>query len=89
MTTYIDFRPSDQALFQFQLTLDGQVYAAICTWNLYGQRYYVNLYDAAGVRIFSLPQIGSPLDSDISLTAGYFDSTLVYRVQNQQFEVSP
>lgn len=26
---------------------------------------------------------------DISLTAGYFDSTLVFRQANQQFEVSP
>ena len=60
MTTYTDFVPGPQAPFQFQPTLDGQVYTAIVTWNLFGQRWYLNLYGLDGTRIFTLPVIGSP-----------------------------
>lgn len=89
MTTFVDFAPSASAPFQFQPTLDGDVYTIIVTWNLMGQRYYTNCYSLAGSLIFCLPLIGSPPGYDISLTAGYFASTMVYRQANQQFEVSP
>lgn len=36
----------------------------------------------------SLVQQGT-VSYDINLAAGYFDSTLVYRTQNMQFEISP
>lgn len=75
--------------FTFQATLDSQPYNVIVTWSIYGQRYYVNLYDTAGVRIFTMPLIGSPNDYDISMTAGYFTSKLIYRESSQQFEVTP
>ena len=161
-TTYIDFVATTQSPFQFQLTLDNQLYTAIITSNLAGKRYYINLYDLSGNLIFCIPLIGSPnpatietiswangtvtavcaaphefvvgatvnltiggvipsgydgavqafvVDpltfqwplasdpgvetvpggafSDISLTAGYFSSTLVFRTSSQQFEVSP
>lgn len=88
MTTY-DFQPSVNAPFQFQPTLDGQTYTVIVTWNLFGQRYFVSCYSLAGALVFSVPMVGSPLDFDISLSAGYFTSTLIWRVQNNQFEVSP
>ena len=65
------------------------VYNVVITWNVYGQRYYVNIYDAGNTLIVSLPLIGSPAGYDISLTAGYFASTLVYRAALQQFEISP
>lgn len=86
-TTYIDFAPSAYAPFQFQATLDNNVYTVVVTWNLMGQRYYVNVYDLGGGWIFTLPQIGSPVDSNISITAGYFATELVYRQANAQFEV--
>ena len=89
MTTYYDFIPNAATPFQFQPTLDGQVYTAIVTWNLFGQRWYLNLFDLAGNRILTIAMVGSPLDYDISLVAGLFASTLVYRVQNRQIEVNP
>lgn len=91
MTTVIQFQPSALTAFQFQPTLDGDIYAAIVTWNLYGQRYYVNLSALDGTLIFAIPLIGSlpAPDSGISLTAGYFTSTLVFRQQSQTFEVNP
>jgi len=84
-----DFQPSSKAPFQFQPTLDGSVYTVIVTWNLAGQRYYVNVYSLDGTLIVAIPMIGSPLGYDISLVAGYFTSTLVFREASQQFEVSP
>jgi hypothetical protein len=162
LTTVIDFAPSNSAPFQFQATLDNSNYTAIVTWNLAGQRYYVNLYSLAGDLIFCLPLISSPsglqiqiaswfagkalittavphgykvgstlfltlagftpdawnglkellvvspaglqflvssdpgtvsvfgsINFDISMTAGYFTSTLVYREANAQFEITP
>ena len=98
-TIFVDFVPSASAPFQFQPTLDGAVYTAIVTWNLYGQRYYVNLYTLDGVRVLTIPLIGSvgnPVQvfedtgkavQDISLTAGYFTTKLVYRPINQRFEI--
>lgn len=88
MTLY-PFLPSATANFQFQPTLDGQVYNIIVNWNLAGQRYYINIYTLQGALVLCLPLIGSPPDYDISLTAGYFASTLVFRASSQIFEVSP
>jgi hypothetical protein len=99
MTTYIDFVPSIAAPFQFQPTLDGQLYSVLVPWNLYSQRYYVEVSDLSGNLICAIPQVGSPVPGqnpfltgnvDLNLVAGYFTtSTLVWRPANQQFEVSP
>lgn len=45
MTTYVTFVPSNQQAFQFQATLDNNLYTCQVTWNLFGQGYYINLYD--------------------------------------------
>ena len=162
MTTYFPFTPSSRAAPQFRPTLDGTVYTVVVTWNVFGQRYYVNCYSQDGGRVFTLPLIESsegiaiqtlswdptshtvqatalaphglklgsvvnlvitgcnptsyngsyacavtspttftyPMQFDpgllmsagaanylVSMTAGYFSSTLVYRAR--QFEVSP
>lgn len=90
MTTFVDFKPSLQGPFQFQPTLDGAVYNVIVTWNIFGRRYYVNLYDLSGSLIVSIPLIGSPPDYDINIVKGYFTtSALVYREANKQFEITP
>jgi hypothetical protein len=87
VTDIIRFTPSTTSNFQFQVTLDGSQYNVIVNWNIYGQRYYVNIYDVNNRLVVCLPLIGSPLNYNISLTAGYFKTQLVYRVQNSQFEV--
>lgn len=91
MTTFFSFTPSAIQAYQFQPTLDGNEYTIIVTWNVFGQRYYANCFSQEGARIFTLPLIGSPAapNPGISLTAGYFASTLIFRQQNQVFEVSP
>lgn len=88
MTTF-NFQPNSNAPFTFQPTLDGQVYNCVVTWNVFGARWYINLYDLSGNLVLSTAMVGSPLDYDISLVAGLFTSTLVYRVANQQIEVKP
>lgn len=60
MTTITPFTPSTTAAFQFQPVLDGETYNAIITWNVYGQRYYISVYDLNGNLIFNLPLVGSP-----------------------------
>lgn len=87
--TIVQFTPSATSAFQFQATLDGGSYTIIVTWNVYAQRYYVNIYDNYNSLIVTLPLIGSPSEYSISMTAGYFTSTLVYRTANQQFEITP
>lgn len=91
MTQYFPFTPNAAAVppYQFAPTLDGQVYNVYVTWNVFGQRWYINVYDLTGELVLSTPTIGSPSDYDISLVWGIFTSTLVFRESSQQFEVSP
>lgn len=89
MTTFIDFRPSTGSPFNFQATLDGQIYTVIITWSLFGRRYYINIYTLAGKLVFARSMVGSPADFNISLLPISFSSTLVYRAAAAQFEISP
>ena len=59
MTTYTTFQPSPTGAVSFQATLDGAIYTITVTWNLFGQRYYVNCYDLSQDLIFALPLVGS------------------------------
>jgi hypothetical protein len=90
MTTFVNFQPVPNQPFQFQATLDNQVYLVLVTWSLFGSRWYVNIYDPNNNLIVCLPQIGSPLDYDINLVPGYFKtSTLIWRPETGQFEITP
>ena len=89
MTVY-PFTPNQSGPFQFQPTLDGTVYNVIVTWNLFGRRYYINVYALDGTLIVCMPVVGSPVGTDINMVGGYFTtSSLVFRQPSQQFEVSP
>jgi hypothetical protein len=86
-TTYIPFLPASNANFQFQVTLDGANYSVIVNWNLFGQRYYLNIYTLTGARVLTVPLIGSPNFFNISMTAGYFTTMLIYRPGSGNFEI--
>jgi len=89
MTTFISFNPSPSANFQFSPVLDNINYNAICTFNVYGQRYYIQIYDLTGNLVLSRPLIASPDDYNINLVIGYFTtSTLVYRASSGNIEVT-
>jgi hypothetical protein len=90
MTTFVDFVPSVISPFQFRATFDGSTYNVVIVWNLYGQRYFVNVYDLSQNLIFSIGLKNSPIGYDINILWGYFEtSTLVYRTPNAQFEIGP
>ena len=89
MTTYFPFTPTTTSVFQFQPTLDGSLYVCAVTFNLFGQRYYINLYDLSGNLVISTAMVGSPNGYDISLVGALFSSTLVYREASGTFEVNP
>ena len=67
MTTVFDFTPSVTAPYQFQPTLDGQLYTAVVKWNLAGQRWYLELDDQAGNVVFlqslKASQVGQPIST--------------------------
>jgi hypothetical protein len=86
----INFTPSATSAFQFNPTLDGLPYVATCTWNIYGQRYYVNIYNSFNTLVMSRPIIASPDNYDINLLKGYFTtSSLVYRASSNNFIITP
>lgn len=86
-TSYVTFAPQPGQPFQFQAVLDGEAYTAIATWNLFGQRWFLSLYTVDSVLLLSIGMVGSPLDYDISLTAGYTATKLVWRPARRQFEI--
>lgn len=90
MTTLTLFSPSPNIIFQFSPTLDNNTYNITVTWNLFGQRWYINIFNLSNTLILSTPLIGSPDNYDINLVAGIFmTSTLIFRQSTQNFEVSP
>lgn len=60
MTTYFPFVPSSQTPPTFQPTLDGTVYNATITWNLFGGDYYLNLLTLNNVPVLTRTLTGSP-----------------------------
>jgi hypothetical protein len=90
MTTLVNFVESAQGAPQFAATLDGALCTVVCTWNLFGQRYYINILAQDGTSILTRPMTGSPDDDDFNLINGYFTtSTMVFRASSQQFEITP
>lgn len=90
MTTLTQFSFTTNNNFQFNPTLDGLPYIAICTWNIYSPRYFISIYDTFNNLILSRPVVASPDDYDINLVEGYFTtSKLVYRGSSNNFEVTP
>lgn len=60
VTTYFPFQPSPRQVPSFSPTLDGQQYNCTCTWNLFGQRYYLNCFDTSGNLVFSRALVDTP-----------------------------
>ena len=67
MTTIFQFQPTPQAPYQFMPTLDGQQYNVIVTWNLFGQRWYITIYDLSGNVVLSEPLGASPSALNIAM----------------------
>lgn len=59
MTTVTPFEPPPNVPFQFNPTLDGQVYIATIIWGLFGRRWYMRLTALDGTLVFNKALIGS------------------------------
>ena len=89
MTTLVNFASSPTAPFQFTPTLNGTQFTAIITWNMYGQRWYLNLYTLNGVLVLCCALIGSPASYPINLVNGFVaGGSLVFYEAAQQFAYS-
>ena len=91
-TTYLPFQPNNLSVFSFGAALtsiNGTVatYTINVPWNIFGMRYYVTCVSQTGAAIFTLPLIGSPDDYNISMSAGYFTTQIVYRTSTSNFEI--
>lgn len=76
--------------FQTLVTLDGASYNLAVFWNFAAQRWYASLTDRAGNMVWNGAMVGSPLSYDIPLAPGVFQtSTILFREDSGQFEVSP
>jgi hypothetical protein len=92
MTTYIPFQPNNNSAppFQTNITMDGNQYASLVTWNLSGQRWYMAINDQNGNNVWTGAMIGSPLTHNIYLAPGIFStSTILYREDTGNIEVNP
>jgi len=78
MTTLIDFKPSAIQAFQFDATFDDALYTVLVTWNLYGQRWYINIHDIEGILVLCMPLIGSPTPKDLAAPPAFETVELMY-----------
>lgn len=95
-TATVDFTPPSKGTFSFPVTLTGATvnvssssadFTVVVYWNTFGQRWYFNIVDQNGVLVVARPLIGSPPGYPISLTAGYFETPIVFLEASQQFVV--
>jgi hypothetical protein len=85
--TTTTFTPPINAPFQFQATLldptplvtaTGTTFNVYVLWNTADQRWYVQVQDQSGNVVINRPLVASTTAYGISLTAGYFTSTMYY-----------
>ena len=90
MTTYVNYAPSVGQPFSFQATFDNNTYTVAIPSSFYGQRLNISIKALNGSDVLYTGLVGSPANYDINILQGYFTtSTLVWRVENQQFEINP
>ena len=90
MSTYVTFAPALRQGFQFQATLDnGVIYSVQCWFNVFAQRWYISISTLNGDLVFTAPMIGSSVNVNfpVSLTAGFFETTLLWVPANNWFVI--
>lgn len=65
MTTYVTLVPSAQGPFQFQATLDGNIYNVVVSWLVFGQYWYLQIYDLSGNLVLYRRIAGSPVGTNL------------------------
>jgi hypothetical protein len=51
VTIFFPFAPPSNQAFTFQPTLDGTPFTAVVPWNLFGRRFYLQLFDLSGALV--------------------------------------
>lgn len=71
-SVFVDFTPSTTQAFSFQVTLAGKQYNATIVWNVFGQRYFLNLTDLLGnlVLYTALVATGPQLNASVTWNEG-------------------
>jgi hypothetical protein len=93
-TIYVPFTSSLTSNQQFQATLDGVQYIVILTWNLFDERYYINIYNTSQILILSVPMVGSPnatleaIPNPVVLTAAAGNSAINFTWTNSNLATS-
>ncbi len=88
MTTYIQFTPQPDRPFTFTAKVGSETLFASVPFNLYSNRYYVQLKDGKNQIVCFVPLIESPDGFDINLALPYSPGKLIYRASTRQFEAS-
>lgn len=88
-TDIIPFTPDDNSAppFSAQITTSEGALSLSTWWNMAGQRWYIKVEDTNGQTLLYRPLIGSTMTRDINLIRAISASSLVYREDNQAFEV--
>lgn len=92
MTTLVAFTPNNNSIppFSNTVSLDGISYTLSTAWSIAGQRWYASITDQSGDNIWTGALVGSPLNYDIPLAPGIFNtSTILYREDTGNFEINP
>lgn len=85
MTTYL-LSPSASTPFQFQPTLGKNAYNVLVTWNIFANRYYVNILTLQGALVYCMPLIASPPGFPISLLPQFDPTTSLPWMSSMYFD---
>ncbi|HBZ7597779.1 TPA: hypothetical protein R1B10_001122 [Klebsiella pneumoniae] len=87
-TAYFPFSGNEQQSMFFTPILDGEVHNCQIKWNIYSQRWYLNITDNSEHRLLTIPLIASPAGYDINLLISVFTRTrMIWRYAAGQIEV--
>jgi hypothetical protein len=72
VSTIVQFTPSSIQAFAFQATLGGAQYTVTILWNVFGQRYYIQVTDLSGNLIIfrAMTSSGPTIISQLSWSNG-------------------
>lgn len=78
-TTLFQFAPSTDASppYSFSFETEGEIYTGQVTWNLAGQRWYLQVYDSSFTLLINHPLISSPTSQPQNLVPGIFSRTTI------------
>ncbi|MBJ9210657.1 hypothetical protein I5481_02105 [Citrobacter freundii] len=88
MMTLIPFKPDGNQPFQFTARVGNYELFARVPFNLYANRYYLELKDSSGDVVVYCPLVASPDGYDINLALPCAPGKLIFRESTNQFEVS-